>query len=297
MSSKTKNILIVILSTITVLLIGIVIYLVMLSKDRTSDIIGKVIVVGSDYVIIENSDDDYLVQNIDQNYDVGDEIKVTYKEREFNDETSPKTIISKDSILIKKDSSQESIDTTANSNEPSTTQKTTTKKPITTTTKKIDPTDADDEVVEYIEELKKDFDATTIKDSAKKGFITVIDFIFYNGSIKGHTFKELSASAKLKVLSTALYFDGKIENYFPGYKESISSTTNKIYTNIKNEIVETYLNVAAKVCEKNGEACETAKKEFATIKKNLGLTWSLIKDIAGDGLDKLKSWYEIFSGK
>lgn len=101
MSSKSKNILIIILSTITVLLIGIVIYLVMLSKDRTSDIIGKVIVVGSDYVIIENSDDDYLVQNIDQNYDVGDEIKVTYKEREFNDETSPKTIISKDSILIK----------------------------------------------------------------------------------------------------------------------------------------------------------------------------------------------------
>lgn len=294
MSSKTKNILIVILSAIVVLLIGIIAYMLIAKNNRTSYLTGKVIVAGQDYIIIESENEDYLIQNIDGDYALGDKIKITYREKNLNEDTSPKTITSERETLIEKSSPEEPNKTEPIN--PTTGTKTTTAKK-TTTTKKAQQASADEEVIEYVDELKRDFDASSIKDSVKNGFITVVDFIFYDGTIKGHTFKDLSSSAKLKVLSAALYFDGKIEEYFPGYKESISSTTSKVYNNIKNEIVETYLNVAAKVCETNGEACETAKREFATIKKNLGLTWALIKDIAGDGIDKLKTWYEIFSGK
>lgn len=157
--------------------------------------------------------------------------------------------------------------------------------------------DADTEVLNYFSNLKSDFDASSIKDSVKSGFISVMDFLFYNGTIKGYTFKDLSNSAKLKVLSMALYFDNKIDTYFPGYKDSISNTANKTYNTLKSEIVGSYLEVATAVCENDASLCETAKAEFGKLKNTFGLSWALIKDIASDGLFKLKNWYEIWSGK
>lgn len=156
---------------------------------------------------------------------------------------------------------------------------------------------ADTEVLSYFDDLKKDFSASSIKASVKSGFITVVDFLFYHGKIKGYTFSELSDSAKLKVLSLALYFDSKIEKYFPGYKESISNTTGKVYMNVKEEIVKTYLELTTAICSKNNELCIKAKEGFNDLKNTFSLSWALIKDIAGDGLSNLKNWYEIWSGK
>ena len=94
-----------------------------------------------------------------------------------------------------------------------------------------------------------------------------------------------------------MYFDSKIDKYFPGYKESISSTASKAYTSVKSNIVKAYLNLTTKICSENEELCESAKNDFNVMKKSFGLTWSLIKDIAGDASDSIKSWYEIYSGK
>lgn len=158
-------------------------------------------------------------------------------------------------------------------------------------------TSADRAVLGYFEDLESDFNATSIKDSVKSGFITVVDFLFYDGTIKGYSFSQLTSSAKLKVLKMGLYFDSKIEKYFPGYKESISNTTSKVYTNIKEKIVRAYLTLTTSICASNSELCSSAKEGFGELKTNFGLTWSLIKDIAGDGITNLKSWYEIWSGK
>ena len=122
----------------------------------------------------------------------------------------------------------------------------------------------------------------------------MVDFLFYNGTIKGHTFNDLTSSAKLKVLSMALYFDSKIDKYFPGYKESISNTASKIYTNVKERIVKAYLTITTSICNANSELCNEAKSNFQELKNNFGLTWELLKDIAGDGLANLKNWYEIW---
>ena len=141
---------------------------------------------------------------------------------------------------------------------------------------------------------KANVDTGKENSTLKSGFVTIVDFLFYNGTIRGYTFSDLTNTAKLKVLSLAMYFDTKIEQYFPGYKESISNTVNKIYTNVKTKIVEAYLNITAKVCTSNPELCAQAKEGFSELKNNFGLTWDLIKDIAGDGLANLKNWYEIW---
>ena len=57
--------------------------------------------------------------------------------------------------------------------------------------------------------LKKKYDEVNnnswndVKDKAKEYFITIVDFIFYDGKIKGHTFNDLSSTAKLKIISIA----------------------------------------------------------------------------------------------
>lgn len=158
----------------------------------------------------------------------------------------------------------------------------------------VEPISADETVLDYFNSYKNNIDTSKTNNTLKSGFVTIVDFLFYNGTIRGHTFSDLTNTAKLKVLSLALYFDTKIEEYFPGYKESISSTVNKVYTNIKAKIVEAYLNITTKICTSNPEMCVEAKEGFTELKKNFSLTWDLIKDIAGDGITNLKNWYEIW---
>ena len=79
---------------------------------------------------------------------------------------------------------------------------------------------ADTAVINYFNDYNSKIASTpkgSIASSVKSGFVTIIDFLFYDGTIKGYHFKDLTSSAKLKVLSMAMYFDNKIEEYFPGY--------------------------------------------------------------------------------
>lgn len=128
----------------------------------------------------------------------------------------------------------------------------------------------------------------------KNGFVSIVDFIFYDKEIGGYTFKELANEAKLKVMKFALVIDQKIESYFPGYKESISSGVKNVYSNVKGFVVELYLDTVSVICENNESICENAKNDFQFMKKSFGLTWDFIKSFAEAGTDKLKRWYEVF---
>ncbi len=284
MKNRIKNVSIIILSLALIISIAIIVYLLSNKFNAIQEIEGKVIVVDKNYLIIESSEEDYLINGSKNEYEIGDIVKFKYKTKNLNSKNSPKSIKIDDEKLVEK-TEDEHLD---DDNEPE----------IPPVIDKNPPViDKDKEVLNYFQNLEKDFKSGSIKESLKDGFITVVDFLFYEGKIKGYKFSDLSDSAKLKVLSMVLYFDEKIDTYFPDYKESISSTSGKIYTNVKKDIVESYLNVTTKVCEYNEDLCITAKNGFQTLKKNFGLTWELIKDIAGDGLDKIKKWYEIFSNK
>ncbi len=294
MQDKRKNVVIMMMSILIVVLLVLTCYLIFDKKNELKEITGKVLLVDEKYVIIETNGSDYLINGIENTYEVGDEVSFSYKEKDLNFDDNPPSIKIQKEKLLKRAPKK---DDTSQDDEKTTNEETNEDPNHTTSSSPKPSKSADEEVLSYIDDLDKKFKASDITDGLKNGFITLVDFIFYEGSIKGHTFEDLSENAKLKVLEMTIYFDEKIDKYFPGYKESISTTTGKIYTTIKNEIISTYLNVATAACETNSELCTTAKNTFTEIKKNLGLTWSLLKEIAKDGVTSLKKWYEIWSGK
>ena len=153
-------------------------------------------------------------------------------------------------------------------------------------------TEAD--VINYVSALESEIENESsldkIKTKAKDSFITIVDFIFYDKEIKGYTFSELTDSAKLKIISIALKIDSKIEEYIPNYKESISSTYNKA----KDKLVMLYLDTTISICSNNQEECNKAKEIFSNIKDKANIGFSYIKEIAINGKNKIKDYYEIF---
>ena len=155
-------------------------------------------------------------------------------------------------------------------------------------------------VIQYFDNMNNEINESNFekcKTKFKDYFITGVDFIFYDKEIKGYTFSELSDNTKIKVIALALKIDSKIEEYIPGYKKSISSNGNKIYTDVKDRLVSSYLDLSVKICSNNEEGCNKAKDIFSDIKDNCKIGWSFIKKLASDGGNKLKDWYEIYSGK
>lgn len=319
MNNKSKNILIIILCVLLVCSLGIISYLIYSKNNTLIEISGKIVGIGNNYAIISNKEENFVITNVEGDYNLGDELKLRFKEKCMNKNSEPKSIVLNSDDEVEIISKADDLKTDGYDQESSESSKEERQTPINDSSVKpsgdnpsqnknnkpssnneetnSQQESADTVVLKYFNDLDADFKASQVKESVKNGFVTVVDFLFYGGSIKGHTFSELTETAKLKVLSMALYFDSKIEKYFPGYKESISSTTSKIYTNVKASIVKTYLDLTTKICSENKELCEVAKKDFNFMKKSFGLTWSLIKEIAGDGVSSLKEWYEIYSGK
>ena len=328
------------LIVIIILFIGASIAIYFLTKEEKElSITGTVLIRGDGYIMLETDEEDYIINNISNNYKVGDEITVTYKKSSLKDSTNPKEITAIEEKLIKENEPEKELEenntvnkseNTINSNQENNTNLNETNenkntnnstnnnptnnnsnvtnhnKPNNTNTNKTPTTNnsnnnittksADEVVLAYVNKVESDADKG-ITDTLKSGFITVVDFLFYNGEIAGHTFNELSTSAKLEVLKAALWIDDKIDNVFPGYKETISNGANKVYTSAKNLIVSTYLDITTSICENHSDLCESAKNDFQSLKKSFGFTWDLIKDLASSVLDKLKNWYEIWSGK
>ena len=324
------------LNVIIILFIGLSIAIYFFTtNDEELRVTGTVLVAGKDYIILNTNQEDYLIKEIQNHYEVGDTVMVTYKKKSLKEDSNPKEITALKEELKKENSTsnidndqdnssyQESDDVVTNggmqdskvdnstdssnqNNNPSISDKPEIKEDDlvednpssiqdNTTFNKVIKT-ADEEVLAYINTLQSDTEKG-FTDQLKSGFITIVDFLFYDGTIAGHTFNELTTSAKLEVLKAALWIDDKIDSVFPGYKETISNGANKVYTSVKNLIVSTYLDITTSICESHSDLCESAKNDFQSLKKSFGFTWDLIKDLASSGLDKLQNWYEIWSGK
>lgn len=155
------------------------------------------------------------------------------------------------------------------------------------------------DVVSYFENLDysvatyQDENNPTFREKVKNAFTTVVDFLFYDSTIHGYTFKELTTSAKLKVLKVALKIDNKIDSYFPNYKTTIKSKMQ----NLKGKAALLYLETTSKLCESVGEsACNEARADFKNMKESFGFTWDIIKSGASSSYTSLKTilseWYQ-----
>lgn len=169
----------------------------------------------------------------------------------------------------------------------------------------------DEEVVEYIEDVTNEVETLTeeeslsekTKQSLKKAFITLTDFIFYDGTIKGKTFKELSYEAQTKILELYEKLDTKIESVFPNYKEEIKDTSTKTYSKAKEKAKELKEKIKSIYIERVGE--DTYQKEMDIIKntkdKVVEKTTPVISDVKDKAKDtytktkdKLDEWYKNF---
>lgn len=319
---KIKNYIIIGLSILIIILIILILFFAFHKKEMAT-ISGTVIGVGNGYIILESDESDYIL-NTETEYEIGDKLEV--KTSDIDSTSTPNTIkngtvsilektkknaILKGTVEITED--KESINNESNnidSKEQNSPNQNITidsenilennkeeEEKNTTNEMTLEPeTNKDATVLAYLSEIDN-ISPKSNESGLKKGFITIVDFLFYDGKIKGVSFHEITSKTKLTVLKYALKVDKKIDQYFPNYKEKISNTGNKVYTGIKNKIVKLYLETTSKICNSNPDLCKDAKRDFQDMKASFGITWDIIKTLAQNGVSNLKDWYEIFSGK
>ena len=167
-------------------------------------------------------------------------------------------------------------------------------------TTNVEYSSTDNEVIntlsETLENIKNSEVTESFKVNAKKTFIDVVDFIFYGGTIKGHTFEELTNSGKEKVLELASKIDEAIESKVPNYKESISNGATKAFKEASNLIKKGSNNLnnflQSKLSEESYNAIINSKDDLVYYSKN---AVSFIKDNApklfNTVKEKLSEWY------
>lgn len=165
------------------------------------------------------------------------------------------------------------------------------------------------EFTSYIAEINQDVETITEKEELStldkqtltNTFITLTDFIFYDGEIKGTTFSELTTSAKEKVIELYEKIDAKIESVYPGYKEKIKETSIKTYNNIKDKLIEVKDNIATNYKNEIGQdryndQVETFNESKETMKESFEPVIDVIveesKDLYNTAKEKLDNWYQ-----
>lgn len=307
LNDKTKAI--ITLGIMIIIIIAIIIVIFLLYKDLKSNqnntsvieenkIYATVNEVGNNYIkIISTNGEEYLLTTNDD-LGVGDFIVVYYNsnDNELLQNTDIEVITKSEEVITEKTATES---TTITSNNSTTSKITTTESITTTQTNNNTATSVtdDDSLLNFVKEKYNSIDTETIKDNAKNSFITIVDFIFYDGTINGITWDELKSSTKAKVLYYVLLMDNKIENKWPNYKENIGNK----YNDLKSKLIASYIDITTQICSEHSDECENTKNDFALLKTSLNLTWDVVKSAFSYAYNKgttaLINWYEVFSGK
>ena len=112
--------------------------------------------------------------------------------------------------------------------------------------------------------------------------------------MKGFFFKDLGDDIKLKLMKDAYIINDKVDEKFPNFKSEISRTSSKIYSDVKNRIVVSYLDITSRVCLNDNDMCSSAKEGIKDLRDNYGLTWDFIDNLSSISSAKIKSWYDIW---
>ena len=167
----------------------------------------------------------------------------------------------------------------------------------------------EDDLTTYINDINNEVETIVVKESLtendentlKNTFITLTDFIFYGGEIKGKTFNDLTTTAKESVVSLYEKIDSKIEEKIPGYKETIKETATKTYHNVKEKLLLVKADLLTSYRQEIGEENYNAQGELLeesinTMKESFSPVIDTIvdksKDIYEGAKEKADSWYQ-----
>lgn len=250
-------------------------------------------------MIASNSD----VNNNNEIEVIGDTIKI--EEEQVNNNTSDNSNDNIDYNVTSSNNASSVSNSTTNNNSSKNTQSNSSNKNDVSNNTEVNTYSSNDEIVinSLESSLTKINNGSTsdssFSDSAKGVFVSIVDFLFYDGKINGVTFDELTDSGKQKVLEIASKVDGAIESKIPGYKETISDTASSAF-NKASEVIRSGANnlnnfAREKLGEENYQSIIDAKDELVYYTKN---AINFLGDVGGKVFnsvkDKLDSWYQDF---
>lgn len=159
-----------------------------------------------------------------------------------------------------------------------------------------------DELNNTLKNIEESTQDENFKDKASSTFISIVDFLFYDGTIKGISFDELTEKGKEKVLEISSKIDVKLEEKCPGYKEKISNSTSKAYQKASKIIKKGAKNINdfAKnaLGDDNYQAIIDAKDELAKYSKEaLNFVTGTGSKVFNNTKEKLNEWYQNFKNK
>lgn len=159
-----------------------------------------------------------------------------------------------------------------------------------------------DELNNTLNNIEKSTRDENFKDKASSTFISIVDFLFYDGTIKGISFDELTEKGKEKVLEISSKIDVKLEEKCPGYKEKISNSTSKAYQKASKIIKKGAKNIndfaKSALGDENYQAIIDAKDELAKYSKEaLNYVTGAGSKVFNNTKEKLNEWYQNFKNK
>lgn len=159
-----------------------------------------------------------------------------------------------------------------------------------------------DELNNTLKNIEESTQDENFKDKAPSTLISIVDFLFYDGTIKGISFDELTEKGKEKVLEISSKIDVKLEEKCPGYKEKISNSTSKAYQKASEIIKKGAKNIndfaKSALGDENYQAIIDAKDELAKYSKEaLNFVTGAGSKVFNETKDKLNEWYQNFKNQ
>lgn len=159
-----------------------------------------------------------------------------------------------------------------------------------------------DELNNTLKNIEESPQDENFKDKASSTFISIVDFLFYDGTIKGISFDELTEKGKEKVLEISSKIDVKLEEKCPGYKEKISNSTSKAYQKASKIIKKGAKNIndfaKSALGDENYQAIIDAKDELVKYsKESLNFVTGAGSKVFNNTKEKLNEWYQNFKNK
>ncbi len=141
--------------------------------------------------------------------------------------------------------------------------------------------------------IKNNFNSDDFLEMGKKYFVYCVDFLFYDGEIKGVSFSDLTDRAKEQLLLDITTIDSLICSKYPNYKENIKEGLGTAYNKASEIIREGSKDIRNFSKEKLGEENYAKIGEYKDLFIDTAFgDWDDFVDILGKGRQKVKDWYE-----